>query len=65
MHQLNLLPGIGKRHMEEIIEKREENPFKSFEDIQERISLMPDPEKVIIKRIFIELNNEDKHKLFV
>ena len=65
MHQLNLLPGIGKKHTEEIIEKREENPFESFEDIKERVKLMPDPEKTIVKRIFIELNDEDKHRLFV
>ena len=65
MHQLNLLPGIGRKHTEEIIEKREEKPFESFEDIKERVKLMPDPEKTIIKRIFVELNSEDKHRLFV
>ncbi len=65
MHQLNLLPGIGKRHTEEIIEVREEKLFDSFEDIKQRVKLMPDPEKTIIKRIFIELNSEDKHRLFV
>jgi putative nucleotide binding protein len=65
MHQLNLLPGIGKRHTEEIIERRDEKPFESFEDIKKRVKLMPDPEKTIVKRIFVELNNEDKHKLFV
>lgn len=65
IHQLELLPGIGKNHTKEIIEKREEKPFESFRDIKERVNLMPDPKKVIIKRIFIELNNGDKHKLFV
>ena len=64
-HQIELLPGIGKKHMWQILESRKENPFKSFEDIKQRVSLMPDPEKLIIKRILIELNNEDKHKLFV
>ena len=64
-HQIELLPGIGKKHMWQIIESRKENPFKSFEDIKQRVSLMPDPEKLIINRILIELNNEDKHKLFV
>jgi len=65
MHQLNLLPGIGKKHTEEILERREEKEFESFEDIKTRVKLMPDPERTIIKRIFIELNNEDKHRLFV
>ncbi len=63
-HQIELLPGIGKKHMWEIIEKRKENPFKSFEDIQKRVHLMPDPKKAIIKRILMEIKGEDKYKLF-
>jgi len=64
-HQLELLPGIGKKHMWQIIEEREKKKFESFEDIKARVKLLPDPEKVIIKRILLELNNEDKYKLFV
>ena len=64
-HQIELLPGIGKKHMWEIIEKREEKPFISFDDIKKRVKLMPDPKKAVVKRILMELNNEDKHKLFV
>ena len=64
-HQIELLPGIGKKHMWEIIEKRDEKLFDDFEDIKKRVKLMPDPEKSIIKRILMELNNEDKYKLFV
>ncbi len=64
-HQIELLPGIGKKHMWEIVEKRKEKAFESFNDIKNRVTLMPDPEKVIIKRILMELGNEDKHRLFV
>lgn len=64
-HQLELLPGIGKKHMWQIIEERKKKPFKSFEDIKKRVKLLPDPEKAVTKRIFAELNNEDKYKLFV
>jgi putative nucleotide binding protein len=63
-HQIELIPGIGKKHMWEIIEKRNESPFKSFQDMQERIHLMPNPKKAIIKRILIEVKGEDKYKLF-
>lgn len=63
-HQLELLPGIGKKHMWEIIEKRKDKPFESFEDIKARIKLLPDPEKVIIKRILSELDEEDKYRIF-
>ena len=63
-HMLELLPGIGKKHMQEVVQAREEKPFTSFEEIRERVKLIPDPEKIIIKRIFMELNEEDKHRLF-
>ncbi|MBS3117603.1 DUF655 domain-containing protein [Candidatus Woesearchaeota archaeon] len=64
-HQIELLPGIGKKHMLEILEKRKEAPFTSFEDIKKRLTLMPEPKKIIIKRVLMELNEEDKYRLFV
>lgn len=65
MHQIELLPGVGKKHMKEIIEKREDKPFESFKDIKERVKLMPDPEQAIIKRILLELEGNEKHHIFV
>lgn len=65
MHQMELLPGIGKKHMWEIVEQRQDKPFESFEDMRARIKLLPDPEKAVVKRIISEINNEDKYKLFV
>ena len=65
MHQLELLPGLGKKHMWEIIEKREEKPFVSFADIKARVKLMPDPEKAVMKRILAELTGTEKHRIFV
>ncbi len=64
MHSLELIPGLGKKRMWEIIEERKE-PFKSFEDLKARISLMPDPKKAIIRRIITELGGKEKHYLFV
>lgn len=65
MHQLELLPGLGKKHMWEIIESRKEKQFENFNDIKKRVKLMPDPEKAIIKRIIVELNGNEKHRIFV
>jgi putative nucleotide binding protein len=65
MHMLELLPGVGKKHMWEIIEARKEKPFENFNDIKNRVKLMPDPEKSIIKRILLEIEGEDKRKIFV
>ena len=63
-HQIELLPGIGKKHMWEIIEKRKEKEFASFEDLRKRIKLMPDPKNAVIKRLLIEIKGEDKFKVF-
>ena len=65
MHQLELLPGLGKKHMWEIVEERKGDPFKSFNDIKKRIKLLPDPKKAIQKRILAELEGKEKHRLFV
>ena len=64
-HQIELLPGIGKKHMWEILHVREEKEFTSFEDIKARVKLIPNPEKLVLKRLLVELNNEDKYKLFI
>jgi putative nucleotide binding protein len=65
MHQIELLPGVGKKHMWEILNAREEKPFENFEDLKKRVKLIPDPEKLIIKRIIEELEGTEKHRLFV
>ena len=64
-HVLELLPGLGKKHMWEIIDARRDKEFDSFDDIKKRVKLMPDPEKAIIKRIMAELSGKEKHHLFV
>ena len=65
MHQLELLPGLGKKHMWEIIEARRDKDFQNFEDLKNRVKLMPDPEKIIVKRILAELEGNEKHRLFI
>lgn len=64
-HQLELLPGIGKKHMWEILDERKKKPFKDFNDLKKRVSLLPDPEKAVIKRILEELDGTEKWYLFV
>jgi len=65
LHQLELLPGIGKKHLWAIIAAKKEKSFGSFEDLKKRVSMLPDPEKMIIKRILEELEDKDKYRLFV
>jgi len=63
MHALELIPGIGKKYMWQIIGEREKKPFESFEEIQKRINL-PNPARLIAKRILEELSGKDKYSLF-
>jgi len=56
LHQLELLPGIGKKHMWDIINARKEKPFQNFDDIKKRVTMLSDPIKLISKRILLELN---------
>lgn len=66
MHQLELLPGIGKKHLNQILSEREKKPFENFEEIEKRIPLLPNPKKLIVKRTITELTSPDeKHYIFV
>jgi len=64
MHQIELIPGIGKKHMKEILKHREENEFESFEDMKKKVPNLPDPEKSVEKRIFQELTEMERYNLF-
>jgi len=66
LHQLNLLPGIGKKLRNKIIDKRKRQPFESFEDLADRVGGLHNPKEIIAERIMEELRDEDlKYKLFV
>jgi len=65
MHQLELLPGLGKKHTHAVLEEREKKKFESFDEITKRIHLMPDPVKLLVRRILLEIQGEGgKHYLF-
>ncbi|MGA2767591.1 MAG: DUF655 domain-containing protein [Candidatus Bathyarchaeia archaeon] len=63
MHALELVPGIGKKYMWQVINEREKKPFASFEDLQKRTEL-PNPVKLITKRVMEELGGDSKYRLF-
>jgi len=63
MHALELVPGIGKKYMWQIINERERKPFESFDDLQKRANI-PNPAKLLAKRILEELTGESKYRLF-
>ena len=66
LHQLNLLPGIGKKLRNKILDERKRGPFESFEEISERVGGLHRPKEVIAERILEELRDDDlKYKIFV
>ena len=66
LHQLNLLPGIGKKLRNNILEERKRKPFQSFEDLGERVSGLHNPKEVLVERILEEIREEDlKYRTFV
>ncbi len=65
-HVLELLPGLGKKTMLAILDERKKGPFKSFADIGERLPTFKHPEKVVAKRIELELADPtQKYRVFV
>jgi putative nucleotide binding protein len=63
MHQLELLPGIGKKIMWDILNERKKTPFKDFKDLSERVRI-PDPYAIIEKRVIAEMQGSDKYRIF-
>ncbi|MBY9002590.1 MAG: DUF655 domain-containing protein [Candidatus Lokiarchaeota archaeon] len=64
MHALKLLPGVGQKHMWEILNARNRQKFTTFQDISDRTSIS-NPTKLIAQRIIKELQREGvKYYLF-
>jgi predicted nucleic acid-binding OB-fold protein len=63
LHSLELIPGIGKKHMWEVIESRRK-PFANMDEIKQRLPSIPDPRKGIRARILKELQEDEKYCLF-
>ena len=64
-HVLELLPGLGKKLMLEILDERRKQPFNTFEEMTQRIGFLRAPNKLIAKRVELELTDPDqKYRLF-
>ena len=65
LHVLNLLPGIGKKLRNNVLDERKRKPFESFEDVERRVSGLHNPREVLVERIIEELREEDlKYRVF-
>ena len=64
IHALELIPGIGKIYMKNMLEEREKKKFESYQDLQERVGFK-EPIKHISERIMDEITGESRMNLFV
>ena len=65
LHSLELIPGIGKKMLQKLLEERDAKPFESYEDIKNRVGLV-DPIASISKRILDEIfGKTERYYLFV
>ncbi len=64
IHTLDLLPGIGKKTIESLLNERGKKPFESFEDIKQRVPSLSDPVAIFVQRIMSELKGDEKYYIF-
>lgn len=65
LHQLNLLPGVGKQLRNNVLDERKRGPFESFAEVSERVSGLHRPREVIVERIVEEIREDDlKYRTF-
>ena len=65
-HALEELPGLGKKTVKDILDARENGPFKSFDDLKARVPMLKDPVKLIVDRIILEMSDrERRHYIFI
>ncbi len=64
-HTLELLPGMGRKHYQLVIDERNKKPFASLAELEERLKMSPGPVKMLAKRVVEELEAEgQKYFLF-
>ncbi|MDA4129340.1 MAG: DUF655 domain-containing protein [Thaumarchaeota archaeon] len=64
LHSLELIPGIGKTFMRQIVNERDKKPFENFQDLEKRVGIR-DPARLIAKRIVEELSGGSKITIFI
>ncbi|MEM1903018.1 MAG: DUF655 domain-containing protein, partial [Pyrobaculum sp.] len=62
LHSLELLRGIGKKKVQEVLEERRKKPFNSFEEVKNRVGI--DLVELITDRILREIMGEDPYYIF-
>jgi putative nucleotide binding protein len=66
-HQLDVLPDIGDKRREAIIDERRRGAFADFADLEARVESLHDPQVLLVERALTELREveEARYKLLV
>jgi putative nucleotide binding protein len=64
LHALELIPGIGKTFMRQIVNQRDRKKFESFQDLEKRVGIR-DPVRLLARRIVEELSGGSRIAIFV
>ena len=64
-HALELIPGVGKKHLKDLIETREDKPFEDFKDVKSRVSFLSEPQKAFATRIIDEIDGNVERLFFI
>jgi Predicted RNA-binding protein len=63
-NSLELLPGVGKKLMLDVLEESKKGPFADFADLKTRVPALHNPEKLLVQRIIEEMKGGQKYYLF-
>jgi Predicted RNA-binding protein len=63
-NSLELLPGIGKKLMLDVLEESKKGPFAGFADLKTRVPALHNPEKLLVQRIIEEMKGGQKYYKF-
>ncbi|MCC6030629.1 MAG: DUF655 domain-containing protein [Desulfurococcales archaeon] len=64
LHMLSLIPGIGRKTLEIILNERKKGRFQNFEDLISRTKIS-DPVGLLVERIIQEMMGGERYYLFV
>ncbi|MCL4400752.1 DUF655 domain-containing protein [Candidatus Parvarchaeota archaeon] len=64
LHALELIPGMGKKMTQKLLEERKKKAFESYSELNERLQLSSNIARGVEGRIFEEMENKDKYKIF-
>lgn len=65
LHMLCLLPGVGQKMMQAILDERAKKPFAGFGELSERVKGLYNPARIVAKRIEEEITDPNvKYRLY-